>query len=168
MGCAGQGGVDVLPASGQHGMTALFTKRISFSSVLPVRFAVSNAAILLSVCLAFAGSGHLPQWLAWENGLFESAQNFVLLTGCWLAVYAALQLQRPSSKALCAVAAMCWLVFFGREAAWGAVFMPPSGDSPWGACVEFEAVGVQAAGSVCRGATGCVGHVLDDPLQSLE
>lgn len=113
-------------------MAFISEKRISSSPSLPRRFTTGNVLILLSTCLGLGLAMHLPQWVAWENGPLESAQNFVLFAGCWVAVRAACEFRHPSSKALCMVAMLFWLAFLGREVAWGAVFMPPTEDSPWG------------------------------------
>lgn len=42
------------------------------------------------------------------------------------------QSRLPSSQGLLAIATLFWLAFFGREVAWGAVFMPPTGLTEWG------------------------------------
>lgn len=90
--------------------------------------AIALLALLISLPLALV----LPHWTAWESGLWESLQNFVLLSGGLWALAAVPRLAMPGHRALLVVAAMFWLVFLGREMAWGAVLTPPIATTEWG------------------------------------
>lgn len=113
-------------------MTAVPGAGAPYPQVENPRFILWNVLILLGVLLSFPLAVVIPQWASWESGPLERAQNVILLVGCWSALLAAKHLRLPSSKALLGIAALFWLAFFGREIAWGAVFMPPSGMTEWG------------------------------------
>lgn len=103
-----------------------------------------NVWLALGLLAAFPLAWVLPQWTAWENGLWEWVQNFTLAAG----FFSALAMARRSSggegcagttttgdsslRALCIIAALFWLAFFGREASWGATFMPSTTMTEWG------------------------------------
>lgn len=95
-------------------------------------FRYGNAVALIGLLLALPLALVFPHWTAWESGLWESLQNFVLLTGFLWALAAVPRLPVRSHRALLVVAAMFWLVFLGREMAWGAVLTPPLSTTEWG------------------------------------
>lgn len=81
-------------------------------------FALLLLAYPLSFCVA--------DWWSWENGPLEILDNLVLLVGALQALWLALRSRSPLKWLWIAVLPV-WIVCLGREMAFGAVFLPPSG-----------------------------------------
>lgn len=75
--------------------------------------------------LAYTLSFHLPEWVSYENGPIEMAQDLVLIFGGLQAIYYAVRAEKPW-RYLWAAVVPVWMICLGRELSWGAVFMPPA------------------------------------------
>lgn len=93
----------------------------------------SSWVLLLGLCVSFVAASGLPMSWGWENGPLENFQAVTLLIGMLVAWMAAYQQRDMGSSKIWLVASMFWLGMFGRELAWGAVFMPPLGVDEHGA-----------------------------------
>ncbi len=106
------------------------------SHVLPTSMWLGNlllaALLVLSLPLAYL----LPQSLGWENGLLENVQVVILLAGLLAAVVAAGRQRGTAAAPLWWVALAFWLVFMGRELAWGAAFLPAIGHNQLGPTIS--------------------------------
>lgn len=100
--------------------------------LLRPRYRLWNLLLGIGLIAAFPLAFVLPQWTGWENGLWEDIQTFTLIAGFFAAIAAARTLKAQSVKAFFIIAALFWMVFLGRELAWGAAFMPPLEMTEWG------------------------------------
>lgn len=91
---------------------------------------------LAALIVAWLAAGYvvvpwLPESAGWENGWLENTQVAILMLGAVAAAVHARYLTRHGAgKAAVALAwslVPVWLLLAGRELAWGAVFLPPSG-----------------------------------------
>lgn len=84
-----------------------------------------RALTLLLLLAAFPLSAVLPVSLSWENGPIEDFQAVVLLSGALIAVYYAGRSRERTVMWFWLAMLPFWLVCFGRELSWGAVFLTP-------------------------------------------
>ncbi|WP_139169782.1 hypothetical protein [Chitinasiproducens palmae] len=102
-----------------------------------------NALRLLILALALVTVPlvtRLPQWVVWENGPVENAQAIVLLFGAIVAGLSAARARTREARAFWLAAAPLWLIFFGRELSWGAVFLTPLDMTPEGPVFSSHAL----------------------------
>lgn len=100
----------------------------------PVR--MGNLMLAALLVLSFPLTYVLPQSWGWENGLLEDIQAVNLLLGLLAAAYAAYRQRGTAAAPLWWVAMPFWLVFLGRELAWGAAFLPAIGHNQWGPTIS--------------------------------
>lgn len=111
-------------------------KTLGDNAIFTRRLWLANCVLLLALILSFPLSFILPQWLGWENGLLENIQAVTLLAGMLAAALAAGQQKGSVAAPLWWIAMPFWLVFLGRELAWGAAFLDPMGENQWGPTIS--------------------------------
>lgn len=96
--------------------------------------------ILVGLMVSFPLAFSLPQSTGWENGLFENIQAVTLVLGLVSALVAGRRQAGSPAAALWWIAALFWLVFLGRELAWGAAFLPSEESGKWGPVISSQAL----------------------------
>ncbi|MBS5581507.1 MAG: hypothetical protein U0M19_01260 [Caecibacter sp.] len=89
-------------------------------------FKIASRLSWLYFCVAFPAAWFIPEWVSWENGPLEMAQNIVLFSGIILSLYffcSSKKLPKRLHYLWLAVAGY-FLILLGRELSWGRVFFP--------------------------------------------
>ena len=95
-----------------------------------------NLLLATLLALSFPLTHWLPQFWGWENGPLENVQVVILLADLLGAAMAAYRQRGSVAAPLWWVALPFWLVFMGRELAWGAAFLPAIGHNQWGPTIS--------------------------------